>query len=232
MYWKITAANLRHECTEGGSDGRFVLHRHRDAWGEHLDLRIEWDSALLGWRIDDLELREGAWATEKAPHPVQWLEQDGEAVRVDAGVYEWLARDNTEVRVALRGRTGEWVLCLERKTGLAPAAVRDVSVTLAGADAGPEDAAALIRDGLTARSRAIARLCGLGRELDGDAFDEKAWRKALTGLTLDEIHGHLRAYEQRFDAKYPPEPVSRPEKLPDIKSADRSARVMKILGED
>jgi hypothetical protein len=83
------------------------------------------------------------------------------------------------------------------------------------------DAAQLVLDGIAARDRATARLCGLGRELDGGAFDESAWRKSLRGLSLDEIHAQLRAFEVRFDAKYPPAPVSRPERLPEDGEANR-----------
>jgi hypothetical protein len=60
----------------------------------------------------------------------------------------------------------------------------------------------------------------LGRELDGSAFDDSVWRRVLAGLSLDEIHSQLRAFEVRFDQKYPPSPVSRPEKLRDADAED------------
>ena len=79
-----------------------------------------------------------------------------------------------------------------------------------------EDAAQFLaraRDGETARKRAVERLCALGRELDGDSFDEKMWRSTLSHLLLKEIHGHLRSFERRFDEKHPPLPVTKREKL-------------------
>ena len=87
----------------------------------------------------------------------------------------------------------------------------------------------LIRDGATARRLAVERLCGLGRELDGTAFDEPIWRKTLGGLTLREIHGQLRAFEVRFDRKYPPGPTSRPETLSDDGGDGRQEAALAIL---
>jgi hypothetical protein len=83
-----------------------------------------------------------------------------------------------------------------------------------------------MRDGALARQRAIERFCGLGRELDAEAFDPAVWRKTLAGLTLEEIQAHLRTYEVRFDRVYPPAPVSRPERLAD----DGSQRASVALG--
>ncbi|MCL4695239.1 MAG: hypothetical protein KJ060_22340, partial [Candidatus Hydrogenedentes bacterium] len=67
-------------------------------------------------------------------------------------------------------------------------------------------------------------------ELDGPSFDDTLWRRTLAQLSLDEIHVHLRAYETRFDQKYPPAPVSRPEPLHEGGSQDPS-RAMNILRE-
>ena len=79
------------------------------------------------------------------------------------------------------------------------------------------------------RQIAVERLCGLGRELDGAVFDEAVWRKTLRGLSLDEIHRQLHAYEVRFDRKYPPQSVSRPERLPEDKEEGRAGAAMAIL---
>lgn len=92
----------------------------------------------------------------------------------------------------------------------------------------PSRAGALIADGATARLRATERLCGLGRELDGDAFDDAVWRKTLSSLTLEEIHGQLRSFEVRFDLKYPPMPVSRPDHA---QGASRSEDALAIVRE-
>ncbi len=108
------------------------------------------------------------------------------------------------------------------------AAVRAIEAAVAECHADMAQAAALVRDGVSARQRATARLIGLGRELDGDAFDETAWRETVAGLNLDAIHAHLRAYEARFDAKYPPQPVSQPEPL-EPEPEDRSGVAAEIL---
>jgi len=234
MFWKI----VREEGADGRAeapgrwDGRFVLHRHCDAEGAHLDLRLEQEGYLLGWRIDGVALEETLWATEKAPHPLCWLDQDGEAVREDAGAYAWLERDGAGGVLLLQGRSGEPIRCrVARHAGLPARVVRDVVDALAESGVRNTEAARAVRDGLTARRRAVERLCGLGRELDGAAFDEAVWRKALEGLSLEEIHGQLRAFEVRFDAKYPPQPVSRPERLPDDEADARGDEALAIARE-
>src|SRR5690606_22504207 len=91
MLWKVSWALLEEE--RAGvlpAAGRFVLHRHADAQGPHLDLRLEAGACLLGWRIDGTELAGEGYATAKAPHPLYWLERDGDAVREDAGTYAWI----------------------------------------------------------------------------------------------------------------------------------------------
>ncbi len=193
-------------------DGRFVVHRHRDAEGPHVDLRLEQDGFLAGWRIAG-EFESGAWAEEKAAHPVHWLDRDGDAVREDAGVYRWIERGPLRRVVCLKGEHGVRWLRVEAHEGLPAGVACAVRCALDEAELGPESALSLVKDGLVARKRATARLLGLGRELDGDAFDVEAWRRALAGLSLEEVQSHLRAYEVRFDAKYPPLPVSRPERL-------------------
>lgn len=210
MFWKISSADANASDEAFAPAGRYVVHRHVDREGEHLDLRLEVDGHLRGWRIDAADLDDPAWATEKAPHPLRWLEDDGDAVRVDAGEYAWERQGLDGGALILRGADGSRRIVIERAPELPVADARAIAETLWDLAVTPSEAARLIEDGLTARNRAAERLCGLGRELDGDAFDEDVWRKTVEGLSLDEIHGQLRAFEVRFDAKYPPQPVSRP----------------------
>lgn len=230
MFWKVICEEAG-EGQDGCADGRFVLHRHRDEGGAHLDLRLEVDGCLVGWRIDGESLEDGAWATEKGPHPTRWLEADGDAVRVDGGMYAWLEQGADRRTVLLRGDGGARRLCVTRERALPISAVRAVCEALEACGADVGDVGRLIADGATTRRRAVERFCGLGRELDGGAFSEAVWRKALSGLSLDEIHGQLRAYEVRFDAKYPPSPVSRPERLPEEDSAERTGAALAIVRE-
>lgn len=233
MYWRIVVEDVKAPVDEdsarqdgpssvasgdgsGQADGRFVLHRHCDEWGPHLDLRLEQDGYLLGWRIDGVTLSGEPWATEKAPHPVWWLEQDSDAVREDAGIYAWLERGPDGGSLLLEGRNGARRLRVEREPGLHAGTVRSICEALSECGADADQVKQLILDGVTARRRAMTRLCGLGRELDGGAFDEEVSRKVLVPLSLEEIHAQLRAYEVRFDHKYPPAPVSRCEKLDDL----------------
>lgn len=232
MFWKISCEKCGSEVVDEGSvDGRFVLHRHHDALGAHLDLRIEQDGYLVGWRVDGATLEGEPWATEKTPHPIAWLQQDGDAVRVDAGHYRWVTRDAGVRELVLRSDAGVWRVRLEQEIGLTPESVRGVCAALRACDADASEAGRLVTDGVAARRRAVERLCGLARELDGAAFDEKLWRKTLRGFSLDEIHAQLRTYEVRFDQKYPPGPVSRPEKLPDEDGRSAAGMAMAIACE-
>lgn len=219
MYWKVNCGDDASVIDSGAVDGRFVLHRHRDAAGPHLDLRVERDGFLAGWRIDAVTLTDEAWATEKSPHSVGWLDRDGDAIREDAGTYAWVERGTDRASLLIRGRHGNRLLRVEREEGLPAEAVHEIRQTLAAHDLVASAVPRLIQDGIAARHRAVERLCGLGRELDGAAFDDGVWRRALAGLSLDEIHAQLRGFEVRFDRKYPPAPVSRPERLPDSEAA-------------
>ncbi len=229
MFWTVTELRTcdASEPAEA-AEGRFVLHRHHDDWGPHLDLRIEHDGYLAGWRLDAGALAAGVWATEKAPHPPHWLDQHGDATPVDTGTYRWVARDAHRATLHLQGHAAAQEVTLQRTAGLPPACVAEVRAALDAAGAPPDAAANLLRDGTTARARAISRFCGLGRELDGDAFDEGVWRATLAHCTLDAIHAHLRTLEVRFDQKYPPQPVSQPAPLPEAEATADGARVLDL----
>ncbi len=220
MFWTLVSVEPLDPAAVRAADaapieGRFVIHRHRDTQGPHLDLRLEQDGCLAGLRVDADALEPGAWAAEKPPHALHWLRQDGDAVRLDAGAYAWERRD-ADVRVMrLDGARGVCRLEWRRVEGLPPRCVRTLIEAASAVRAVPDRLADLVRDGAEARERAIARLCGLGRELDGAAFDAAAWRRMLEPLSLREIHGHLTTFETRFDRAFPPEPVSRPETLED-----------------
>ena len=209
-------------------DGRYVIHRHHDAEGDHLDLRLECDGFLMGWRIDGADLDDSPWATQKPPHSTRWLEA-GEGVIVESqGDYAWERRSESENVILLEDESGCRRIRFECVRPLNSLAARGLWQAAASAGLGLDDAAALLADGAAARARAIERLCGLGRELDGHAFEAQLWRKSLGGLSLDEIHSQLRAFEVRFDTKYPPRPVSRPESL-DEESENRSESALAIV---
>ncbi len=221
MYFNMTVKPLDEASADWRPQGRFVLHRHHDAEGAHLDLRLEAEGCAVGYRIGGLTLADGAWATEKQAHPLAWLDQDGDAIREDAGTYAVLAQSVDSREIALHGALGVRVLHFAREASLDAASARDVALALRDTRHAAEEAGALLRDGATARQGAVARLCGLGRELDGAAFDAGQWRGLLAVRTLEEIHAQLRSFEARFDAKYPPKPVSQPEPLDEGGEAGR-----------
>jgi len=227
---------------------RFVLHRHHDDRGEHLDLRLEYGHVLVGWRmpsdaLDRLGRGENVVCELKRLHPQRWLDvNDAGCVVEDAGSYRWLV-SATDGGVALFDATRfsgtfrfsrqknrpeqapdayEKSVCLMKKElGLDIARAEDVAQLLAVA-----------RDGETARKRAIERLCALGKELDGDSFDEHTWRATLCPLSLSQIHAHLRSFERRFDEKYPPMLVTKQETLDPGGDKHREKLAAGILSEE
>jgi len=215
MYWKLSTQESG-KAPEGAQEhgaGRFVLHRHTDERGPHLDLRLEQEGYLTGFRVDALALDGETWAEDKLPHSIDWLERDGEAIRADSGTYSIERSSQDQLTLHLVGEHNLRTVHAVRNPGLGANATREVCAVLREYNVPIELAARCIADGITARRRAIERLCGLARELDAAAFDEAICRRSLVPLSLEEIHVQLRAYEARFDAKYPPLPVSRPEVL-------------------
>jgi len=215
MLWRLTKDTPFQTPDWRGNERRFVLHRHQDSAGPHLDLRIETPAYLLGWRVDGDALSCACLAMEKGPHPLRWLDEHGAMERVDAGIYQLLERTERSRTFLMKGREGVWRLRAEAEPLFPLSVYGAIREVIAQHGVRPADAAKLVEDGILARSRAVQRLSGLGRELDGDAFEIAAWRRMLDGLSLEEIQAHLRAYEVRFDRRYPPSPVSRPERLPD-----------------
>jgi len=207
----------------------FVLHRHRDEEGEHLDLRLEDGAVVVGWRLprdasERLADGEEVMCELKRMHPRKWLAVNNEGCFVeDAGRYRWLERSADRGVGVFGGErfVGRYSFKRRQLSERSGTERYEKSVSLIkkelGLDLGrAEDAQKVLanfRDGETARKRAVERLCALGRELDGDSFDEKMWRSTLSHLLLTEIQGHLRSFERRFDEKHPPLPLTKREKL-------------------
>jgi len=245
---KVDAGRPTERREAGASEWRrFVLHAHRDRDGDHLDLRLEEDDLLVGWRLPPDAVQQLALAGEvscelKRIHPKRWLDVDDEGCTLeDSGTYRWLTKSGTGGLIAFRGEqlAGDYSVTRQERCGRSPADRYGNAVSLIqeelGLDLGrTDDVAELIaraRDGDTARKRAVERLCALGRQLDGDSFDEQMWRTTIGRLSLREIQGHLRPFERRFDEKHPPVPVTKQERLEsDTKRRERV--VAGILSED
>lgn len=227
MYWDIRCESAA-TASDLPAQGRFVLHRHVDEAGAHLDLRLEQRGYLDGFRIAATQLAGENSAREKAPHPLRWLDADGDAIREEEGGYCWHDRDGESGVLELRGKRGVYLLHLQRVHLPDVETVRAMVAACHEARVEIENAPQLLRDGATARQRTMERFCALGRELEGAAFDEKVWRRTLAPLSLSDVQDHLRSLEVRFDLKYPPQPVSVAETLPEDGMGERNSQVLEI----
>lgn len=233
MLYRLTAEMMPGIRAGARSEGRrFVLQRHHDENGPHLDLRLEQDGYLMGFRVDGTRLGGEAWATVKAPHPLHWLEQDGDAVREDGGTYDWVSGDASGGMLLLHGTRETVQVTVVPVPGLGAAEVATLRAAAETLDVSVGELARLAEDGAVARERAITRYCGLGRELDGPTFDDRLWRKTLAGERLGVIQQYLHGLEVRFDRKYPPTPVSVPVSLPEDGDTVGTGRAMGILKGD
>ncbi len=221
MFWEVTEIERLTVAPDEGvmpeAAGRFVLHRHRDAGGDHFDLRLEQGDCLTGWRIAGDTLEAGCWATKKMPHPTTWLEQDRDARREKCGTYAWRFQEEGRCGLLLTD-----AITLERCDGLSVAAIRALAAMARAHRISLAALPGLAEDGLTARSRSVERFCGMSRALDGEGFDEAGWRRLLAGMTLAEIGERLAKVEARHDRTHPPAPVSRPERLDAQEDAARN----------
>jgi len=231
----------RAEADHPHRDLPYLMHRHEDATGVYLDLHIERPGCgVARWRMD-VDLLERLSAGEEVvctldPQDSVWLaEQDAtECAVVEEGTYRDAGEVEGRRRLEFSGRVldGEFEFRAVCDTSTVAALAEAIREEL-GATLGPQEVrefVAAARDGRVARRRAVERLCGLGRELDGDAFDGRLWRRMLDGLSLSEIHRQIARFERRFDEKYPPQPVSRSASMPEDDS-DRRKIAMAILDE-
>ena len=152
------------EVPAGGVQ-RFVLHRHRDGQGPHLDLRLEQDGYLMGFRVEAEALDGTVWGTVKAPHPLAWLDQDGAAVREDEGTYFWDSGGPEEGVLVLCGARETTCIWVEADVSVPVPEVLAVRAAAESLGVSLDALGSLAADGQRARERAISRYCGLGREL-------------------------------------------------------------------
>jgi len=220
---------------------QYLVHRHDGTGGTYLDLHIErpggsvarWTMGVNG--LDRLSAGEEAVCTLNPEDSMRLADQDTpEYAMVDEGTYTDKGEAAGRRRLVFRGRVldGEYefrVVCDDNVVGVLADAIREEPDTLLTPESVKEFIAAA-RDGRVARGRAVERLCGLGRELDGDAFDDRLWRRMLDGLSLAEMYRQTARLERRFDEKYPPRSVSRSTSLPEEHS-DRRETVAAILEE-
>jgi len=183
----------------------------------------------MGFRVDGAILEGAQWASAKAPHPLHWLTQDGTAIREDEGYYHWESGDANQGVLLLQGRSGAFRIHVDAAAQIPETILAGMREVAERIGVSISALAALVEDGATARDRALTRFCGLGRELDGDTFDEKLWRNTLSGERLAVIQQYLHGLEVRFDKKYPPTPVSIPAPLDNQETKTNNGRAMEIL---
>ncbi len=196
------------------SEGRFVIHTHKDKQGSHFDLRIEQNGYLLGWRIDDTELRNELWGTEKLPHDLSWLDTENTSSATETGDYRWFSHGDGNGYLILRMKDPHQITYrVERWGGFPIRFQRALWQNMRKWQLTPSQVLSLIEDGITARNYAIQRICGLGTYLEGDNFDASQWEKVMSRCSFNEIYANLKKWEARFEAQSPPTTRSRPEKV-------------------
>ncbi len=230
MNWHLVEVRTMGESAAPENwEGRFVLQAHRDNAGAHLDLRLEYAGVLLGFRVAATELEAGSWATEKSPHPLRWLDQDGTAERLDEGKYAWVQHDAESGILHLNGRDGQRVLHFKRETMLAPAVSMRVHAWLAEHDLAVDSLPALVEDGYQARKHAVRQLLGLGRVLEQSEFDVTYWEEHLRHADLKTILAHLQRFEARFDTAFAPNTCAQPAPISEQNDDTQTAQAWAML---
>lgn len=107
---------------------RFVILHHRLPPGsdrsDHYDLMFEDGEALLTWAIADLPSEQPQTAEELPPHRREYLTYEGpvsnnrgQVVRVAAGSFAWLQRQDGQLIAAIQASALTGELHLERLEG-------------------------------------------------------------------------------------------------------------------
>jgi len=230
MFWKLIVDGVS-DSEEFVPRDRYSLRRDTCEPGGAETLELHEGDVVRGWKMAGPLCDAAVWASELSSRS-----SSNRDTRIDpggeSGGYAW-EHVGMDGGTLLLERNGE--ICrirVERVASLCLESAREIAGVMQEHGVASSDAAGLVADGLAARRNAVERLCGLGRELDSERFNDAVWRKTLAGLRLTDIHEQLRAFEVRFDEKYPPMPVSRPESLDESASVSRDEKAMLILRGD
>ncbi len=206
----------REICDDADSSNYWIV---RDRHGKRLILQEE--DRHLAWKLKGEP--EGACellgpAAPPADPPGRGC---GEQI-LDTGQFVIKEKSKGRALIAFRGGelNGDYELSrngsAEERKDLLASFIRELNLGEPGEELSSETLTTcrtLIEDGRRARREAIERLCSHGQELDGELFPDQVWRTSLDRLRLEEINTHLAVFQQRFDKKYPPVPVTHPEEL-------------------
>ena len=210
MLWTLESMEPVDTEPADGWAGQWVLHRHRDTDGPHLDLRLETGGILGGLRIDGEALNPGVRAIEKAPHPLDWLTTDGPAQADGRGQWGWDTRKPERRILILDDGADRYRLVWRRLPPLPPDAHARLSEWCREHRLAPAELPGLCADGLRARQAALARCQGLAALIEGDRFDPNAWQILLEPLDLEALNRRLEALEAQLDRLHPPIPWTCP----------------------
>lgn len=210
MFWMLDSIETINTDPLDGWAGQWILHRHRDHYGPHLDLRLEFRGILGGLRVDADALIPGVPATEKGPHPNAWLTAEGPAQEVGRGRWAWEKYTPDHRVLLLDNGTDRLRLGWKRAPALPTSVIVQLAAWAQQNHLTPDQLSALCADGLRARQAARARCRGLAALIEAEHFDPDAWNDLLEPLNLDALNQKLDALEARLDQLHPPAPWTHP----------------------
>lgn len=191
--------------------GRFIVQRHQDNLGVHIDIRLEHEGYLTGWRIDGVsELADEMWGEAKLPHNPNLL-YDANLPEIERGIYQWYLEDG-EIGILELVSTSEdcKVFRVEKCCGVPLSVQRKLIEICSGYGLKWDEVSSLIGDGLKAREWMITKICGMAQYLDDQAFVQDDYVEYLKNRSFEELKESLIIWEKRLSLKKPVERVTKP----------------------
>ncbi|MCX8065998.1 MAG: hypothetical protein N3G21_12650 [Candidatus Hydrogenedentes bacterium] len=191
--------------------GRFIIHRHSDIAGEHIDIRLEEDFSLVGWRVDGTsELGDEMWGVAKLPHHPGLLD-DGTIPVVAKGKFRWLLDNKDDTFLELEFDDGEIRVYKVEKHGGLPASIQNrLNKIISDNGLSWDEALSLIGDGIKAREWLITKICGMVEYSGNYILPQAEYAEYLKGKSLDELKRNLTYWEKKVSSNQSVGRLTRP----------------------